>query len=211
MSEHKVSVEFIERLKSYLSSAEFKKLADYSKTGYWQYHSKAIDIAISGNTITMKGQSGFYVPPSRNIMKRINKAIKSPSLFVAFAQRYLNSLNSKIVLMNYFDAFEKVMENDPVTDPFLSPYRINFTTLRSKKGAIGSIQEMRRDFFAEDKYKLNHSVVAAYYIYNILNGYIELRNIHSVLEIGAGNGTLAALLRHKIGRLMYIIVDLPER
>ncbi len=211
MSEHKVSLEFIERFKEYLSSAEFEKIPDYSKTEYWRYHSRAIDIAISGDNIIMKGESGFYVPPTRNIIKKIIKAMKSPSLLMAFVKNYLkSSMNSKIVLMNYFDAFERVMGHDSITDPILSPYRINFKALKLKKGSIGSINDMRKDFFAKDKYNLNHSIILAYYTYNIFNGYIGLGDIRSVLEIGAGNGTLAALLHNKIKKLTYVIVDLPE-
>lgn len=210
MSEHKVSPEFIARFRNYLSSEEFGKVPDYSKTEYWQYHSRAIDIAVSDNSIAMRGQSGFYVPPTRNVIKRIVGAVKSPSSFMASAKRRWRSLNPEIGLMNYFKAFEKVMNNDPITDPVLSPYRIDFKALRSKKGAVVSIKEMRKDFFLRHEYKINYSVIMAYYIYNILNGYIELKNIRTVLEIGAGNGTLAALLRKKIDKLTYVIVDLPE-
>ena len=102
------------------------------------------------------------------------------------------------------------MNYDSISDPILSPYRIDFKKLKEKDGVIGSVAEMKEKFFAKDKLKLNPHVVMAYYFYNILQGYTDLANTRMILEIGAGSGNLAAVLHHVLNKSTIIIVDLPE-
>jgi putative sugar O-methyltransferase len=210
MSEHRVSREVIDRLKKYLSSKEYVGGSDYSKSEYWKYHSKAIDIDMLGNKIIMKGDAGFYVPSKRVMLENISMAIKSPSTLFSLVQRKLEIGRPRIKLMNYFEAFDSVMKHDAISDPVSSPYRINFKELWKKRGGVGSISEMQKVFFAKDRYRLNAHMVMAYYFYNILQGYIDLTQVKTVLEIGAGSGNLAALLHKLIDTCTIVIVDLPE-
>jgi len=210
MSEHNVSSEFVERFKQYLSSKEYGSVSDYSKSEYWEHHSKVIGIDIIGNKVIMKGDSGFYVPSKKNIMEYIRKVIRSPSLLILFIKRKLGIPKPRIKLMGYFEAFDNVMKHDLIADPILSPYRINFKELKKKEGIIGSVSEMQEDFPTWSRYRLNPHIVSSYYFYNILHGFIDLTQVKTVLEIGAGNGNLAALLHKRINQGTIVIVDLPE-
>ena len=100
------------------------------------------------------------------------------------------------------------MTHEPVTDIDLAPYRIDFKSLSTKDGVVSSVEEMKRVFFARNKYQLNPQMVYAYYLSNIINGYIS-KKPNTILEIGAGNGNLASLLYHMLESTI-IIVDLPE-
>ena len=102
MSEHCVSSKFVERFKQYLSSQEYDTVPDYSKSEYWKYHSKAINIDIFENRIMMQGESGYYVPSKKDITKNIFSAVRSPSLAVSYIKRRLGVPKSRIKLMGYF-------------------------------------------------------------------------------------------------------------
>ena len=102
------------------------------------------------------------------------------------------------------------MNHDPIVDPKLSPYRINFRKLKEKAGVIASVEDMQRNYFARDKYKLTDRIVLAYYDYNILHGYTDITRIRTILEIGAGNGNLLSLLSKLTNNATMIDVDLPE-
>lgn len=217
MHSYSFSKEFINRFSEFVSSAEYQKYPDYAKSDYWEYHSRSISVEISGNTITVGGKSGYYIPPSKNLTYNIKKVIRrvirlyrNPSKLIRFFAEKLHRQGKgfHVQLLNYFDAFDAIMNHDPITDIDLAPYRINFESLRMKDGVISSVKEMKQVYFAKDKYQLNSQMVYAYYISNIINGYVG-KQLNTILEIGAGNGNLASLLYY-LRKPTIIIVDLPE-
>lgn len=205
---------FIKRYQEFLNSKEYKDIPNFSKSEYWDYHSELIDIKISGNKIKLTGCSGFYIPPLKKptvlkISKRIIKVMKNPYLLISFLKEKIGMHANEISLLNYYDAFNKVLNHDPITDPDLSPHRINFKKLKEKNGILSSVNEIKSDYFGR-KYKVNDQIVRAYYYFNILNGYMDLKGIHKILEIGAGNGNLISIIHHKVSNCNIIDVDLPE-
>ncbi len=212
--EYYLSTDFIKRFRRYLSSKEYKDIPGYAKSKYWEYHSDIIDIDISGNKITMRGESGFYFPQGKDVTKRVKKNIiklvKEPFRMIPFIKRKIGVQESTIKLLSYFDAFDKVMNHDPINDSTLSNNRINFKRLKEKPGMIISVDDMRQKFFAKDKYVLSQYMVKAYYYYCVLHGYIDLTQTKTVLEIGGGNGNLSSLLYSAINNCTIINVDLPE-
>jgi putative sugar O-methyltransferase len=214
MARYSLAKNIVDRFSEFLSSAEYSKTSDYAKSDYWEYHAKNISVKISDSTITVKGISGYYVPPLRNsaatFKNRAITGLRNLGAIIDFiAAKYRGSQAGKHVqLLDYYHAFDAVMGQDPISDTDPAPYRIDFKALGKKEGSVTSVEEMIRVFFARDKYQLNSQIVYAYYIANILSGYINQKP-KIVLEIGAGNGNLASLLHHTTGPT-YVIVDLPE-
>lgn len=213
MTSYSFSKEFVGRFSGFVQSSEYKMKSDYAKTDYWEYHANAIDVRIDGNTITTEGKSGFYVPPpgrALDLLKnRVVKALKSPGSIATFiAAKIGRSTGKKVRMMDYYHAFDAVMSHGPAAEVDITPYRIDFKSLSARDGVISSVEEMRRLYFTADKYQLNPQMVYAYYLANILNGYMN-RKPKTIMEIGAGNGNLASLLHHLHGATV-VIVDLPE-
>jgi putative sugar O-methyltransferase len=206
MIKYQFSNQFIERYQNFLSSEEYKIKKIYTKSEYWQYHSDQIKISISGNTITASGESGFYVPSS--LKSKISKFISNPFSLIPFLKRKFEI--SEIKLLNYFLAFEKVMNSDPISDPDLSPHRINFYKLKKNKKVISSIKDMQKKYFAKNKFPLSNHMVEVYYYYNLLCSYIDLDKTKTILDIGPGNGNLISLLSSEINNSKIIAIDLPE-
>ena len=214
MIEYKFPSNFIERFREYLSLEEYRDVDNHSKSDCWKHHAGSANIHISGNKITVGGEAGLYNPIEKNILKymkrRILKFISDPFLLIPYIKRIIGISASEIKLLSYFDAFDKVMSCDPLSDPDLSPYRINFKRLKEKAGIIGSIGDMQRNYFAKNKYKITDHIVRTYYYYNILHGHMDLSRIKTTLEIGAGNGNLLSLLYKFTNNATIIDIDLPE-
>ena len=210
----KVSTEFAGRFQKYLLSGEYKDTFSYSKSEYWQYHSRMADIKIENDSIILDGKSGFYFPP------RARLSDSGANLFLTLKRKYgklFTVLKNRLILhsseprsFDYFTAFDKVMNHHPISDHDLASYRINFRELQKKSNSIKSINEMKKEFFAKNKYKLHDNMIKAYYHFNILNGYTNLDSLKVILEIGAGNGNFSSLLYYTIPNSTVLIVDLPE-
>jgi len=211
---YEFSSKFIERFRAFLSSECFSDIDTYSKSDYWKFHSNAVGIHISGNRITVSGQSGFYIPSQKkriqSLKNGILKVISNPYLLIPFVKRKIGIPVGGIKLLNYFEAFDKVMNSDLITDPDLSPYRINFRKLKEIPNVIGSVEEMQKKYFASDKYNLSPQIIASYYYCNILHGNTDITRTKKILEIGAGNGNLISLLSKFTNDSTIIDIDLPE-
>ncbi len=216
--EYYLPVDFVKRFRKYLSSNKFKDISTYSKSEYWEHQSDIIDIQISDNKITMRGKSGFYFPQKKNVKKdikkyvnnRITKLIKEPFSLIPFIKRKIGIQDSAIGRLDFYSAFDKVMNHDLITDPTFSVNRVNYKKLGGIPGVIASIDDMEKEFFAKDKYEMGPYIVKAYYYYCIMYGYIDFTQIKSILEIGGGNGNLSLLLYSSIGNCTIVSVDLPE-
>lgn len=194
------SPEFIKRFSAYLQSREYRQaLPSHAKTEYWKEHSKLISAKISGNRVAVDGVSGCYIPPRKDF-----------SSLITFIRSRINPAKKRISLLNYFEAFDAVMSHDSIANIVpANKYRINFKELTKNPSVIAGTKEMKERFFAKDKYCLSPLMVNTYYLWNILCSKASIDKIQCVLEIGAGNGNFAGLLRHYLGAQM-IIVDLPE-
>lgn len=210
--------EFLRRFNEYIVSTVFNDTPSYSKSEYWKYHSFVAQAHVVGNTVFLSGESGYYVPSRKGLhglYRKVLNALKNPALSF---RKIRAKVFQKIKLMNYFDAFDTVMNQDPLTeislnsfvDKDLSPERVDCAKLESHVGVLTSVAEIHKDYFLKDKYALSPSMVEAYYYRNILNAYTTLGTVKVILEIGAGNGNLASILMKYIPGVKLIIVDLPE-
>ena len=206
MIKYQFCKQFVDRYRSFLSSEEYKINKPYTKSEYWKYEADQMKIDISENIITISGGSGFYVPSS--IKSKIFKFINNPYSLISFLKRKFEI--SEINLLNYFSAFEKVMNSDPISDPDLSPYKVNFNKLKQNKGVLSSIGDLKKQYFAKNKFPLNNHMITVYYYYNLLCSYTNLDKIKTIIDIGPGNGNLISLLYSKINNSKIIAVDLPE-
>jgi putative sugar O-methyltransferase len=210
--EYSFSSDYIKRFQKFLESEKRETSSSYAKSEYWKFHADAITVRVSGNKIFIDGKSGFYVPPestkAKRLMRKFQVLLSEPSRLAPFLKRKLTS--SQLKFLSFAEAYDAVMKHDPIAEVALSPYRINFKKLGEVDGVTTSVNQMRDLFFAKQKYALNPQMIFSYYHRNILLGYTNFRENRTIVEIGAGNGNLAALLHDSLPGSKYIIVDLPE-
>lgn len=214
MKKFEFSSEFVQRYRDFLSSDCYGDVSPHAKSDYWNYYAGVVNVNISGNKISVGGKSGFYIPREKDwtkyLKKQVFRLINDPSLLVPFVKRKICISMPEIKQLNYFDAFEKVMNCDPVVEPVLSPYRINFRKIKEISGVKSSIEDIQEHYFAGAKYKVDSHIVRAYYFYNILLAYTDMTRKKAILEIGAGNGNLLSILYKSTSNATFVDVDLPE-
>jgi putative sugar O-methyltransferase len=217
--QYKLTKNFIERYEAFSRSDVYKDVNEYSKSDYWKYHSSRVKVKVSENNLTATGESGFYTSSSNNlkeIIRKVFSVMRSPSKLTEWLRIKIGLSSDGIKLLSYFDAFEKVMGRHPVTDPDLSPFRINFDNLRNRNNLISSVSKCKENYFDIVRGRISFSghVLLSYYHLNILYSYVALNNWKEkkvVLEIGAGNGNLMSIIKSNAGSNTTIIdVDLPE-
>ena len=133
---------FITRIQEYLSSKEYSEMSSYSKSDYWEYHSGKITVKFSGDKVTVFGEAGNYFPPKANIAEKIKRKINRIKILAK---------PKKIKLLNIFEAYDKVMDQHPISVPILSKYRINFKDSENNQKVIKSIREMHKRFHFKNK------------------------------------------------------------
>lgn len=211
------SSEFVERFRDFLSSAEYRNIDPHSKTGYWERQSDAIDINFSENRITIDGKesgAGFDIQPNlsraKHTIRRIRRLIDEPSLLYSYIRRKTTPSDSNLSLLDHFDAFDRVMTHDPLAGVEISPYRVNFITMKEQPGVVSSTHDICNEFFAKSKYPVSDHTIRAYYFFNILNSYTDLNQAATIIDIGAGNANLLSLFKTKLKNSTLIDIDLPE-
>jgi len=221
MIEFTVSDDFVKRIRRYISSEEYNKIPSYAKSEYWKYHSDAVDIVITDNKVSVDGKSGFYIPeringsgPEKgfigNIGSETRRLSQVPTRLLSRVKQKLKPQTHEIKLLDYYTAFDKLMDSELITDPDMSPYRIDFEKLRKDKRVVSSIADMSQKFFAKDKFTLTPHVVRGYHYQNILLPYLDPMKVKVALDIGTGSGILPSILHTSLGGLKTIIVDLPN-
>ena len=215
MAEFEFPESFITRYKEFLSSAYFRSVDPVSESGYWKFHSDAVKLEISGNRIKVDGESGFYIPRSRggspSFFRRLLRLLLSPSRAAAFLKHRLGRAPTpEIRLLNYAAAFDRVMSHDPIADPDLSPYRIDFRKLRKRPECFATADQIRDRCWGRSRYEITDLIVLSYYHWNVLQAYTDPTRISRILEIGAGNGNLLAVLRSSLPSAKFVDVDLPR-
>jgi putative sugar O-methyltransferase len=209
MNRFELPEDVAERFAKFLASPEFRNVTDYSRSEYWKFHSRRIDVKVSGRVVSVGGYHPNPIPSSatQKIAYRIRQLMTDPQSLVRFARRKLQP--TKLHLPTYHEAFDLVMSHDPLADIDVGPYRVNFKALAGMRGVVTSLSEIRKNFFAKHRYSLNPQVIKFYYLQNLVWGLCEPTRIRTVVEIGAGNGMFSSLLHHSLGARI-IIVDLPE-
>jgi putative sugar O-methyltransferase len=166
---------------------------------------------VKNNKIVVSGDSGFYIPPENQFLPvsfmKFLKYLKSPSQLFRKIERKFFSLPR---LFSYKVAFELVLNHRLVSDPDLSPYRINHLQWKDNKDLFLDSNAVKLDFENWSKRKISDHIYLHYYYFNILKTYIKNKKIKNVMEIGAGNGNFASILFKNFPGISLILVDLPE-
>ncbi|TGL73613.1 putative sugar O-methyltransferase [Leptospira levettii] len=201
----------IERLNHFKNSDYFLSTNSKSKSSYWKEHSKLLKSEVTKDKMVVSGDSGFYIPPENQpileIFSKITKILKSPSKLI---QRVKNRFFTLPKLFQYKTAFDLVLNHDVVTDPDLSPYRINHLLWKKENDLFLSSDAVKSDFENWSKRKISEHIYLHYYYFNILKSFLKGKKVKTVLEIGAGNGNLTSILFKNFPGISLILVDLPE-
>ena len=217
MKKYKLTKVLMSRYSEYLNSDTIKDIPEYSKSEYWKLHASEVKILIKSDTVEAKGKSGFYPPPNRSLIFIIKKLVilisTNPLELILRVKRIIGLPVNGIKLLSYFDAFNKTMMSDAISEPQLSPSRINYSSLVKNDLVYKSVEECQEDFNKISKGKtLSDHILIAYYYLNILNVYTNLQTIKKpmILEIGGGNGNLLSVIKWHTKQSTIIDVDLPE-
>src|SRR5262249_29301075 len=113
-------------------------------------------------------------------------------------------------LMSYYDAFDAAMSHAVISDPDLSPWRVNHIELSRKPNVFATAASVTKHYSSWSSYAATPSILNHYYDQNLMRGYIESTELHTILEIGAGNGNFPSIFFHDWSPVRIILVDLPE-
>ena len=204
----KIPPENSRKLKKFLKSNLYLSKSKENYSSYWDLHSKKMNIKFHDDGVDISGDSGFYIP--NTIFSKIKKNIHNPSKIVYKIKQIYEDLFSLPKFIKWSDGFNAVMQGDLITDPDLSPYRINHNQLALKnKGIIKNIIELY-DFHKKNfKFPINNQIIIAYYFRNLLISFIN-KKPNDVLEIGGGNGNFMSILLSTFNQKNTYMIDLPE-
>ncbi len=184
-----ISEDFKKRYLSFLSSDLFKNQTNISKTDYWDFYSKKFNYSLKGNILEVKGESGFYFSDN-NFLINIKKSIKKFYDFFDFTKpRYLS----------YKEAFKKSIKKNLDYSRIIHP----------EKCFIQNFGEIKKKYPFKNLTIDEHTIRSYYYI-NLINNYLNLSNLNSILEIGPGSCNLTSLLKAHFNIKNFILIDLPE-
>jgi putative sugar O-methyltransferase len=199
---------YSDRLSVYMGSPQYRNLSVSAKSDYWKYHADQINVEIRGRQVSVEGVSGHYIPPRRSTGVVLSGLARSSTRRLRGAARQLLG-TPEIKMLDYRDAFDRLMRHDPVAQVELSHQRVNYKELAKKPGVFPSTAAIRRDLFLLDRYVLETHLMLACYYYNLLVGHTGNGAGRAILEIGAGSGLLSAIMFRYV-RPRLVIVDLPE-
>lgn len=112
--------------------------------------------------------------------------------------------------MSYYDAFDAAMNHDVISDPDLSPWRVNHSNLANQSHVFPTSASVVKHYQSWSSYAATPNVINHYYYQNLLRGFISGTESRTVLEIGAGNGDFPSIFHHDWSPVRLILVDLPE-
>lgn len=210
----KVNSQVAERLRVFINSSLFTVRSNVAKSEYWAHFSNQLSTRISGNSIVIGGDSGFYVPESSSVQtrvaRRILRAVRQPSKAARWLKRRVVSLFGAGDLLSYEKAFDAVMSHAEISIPILSPYLVDHRKLKQHPKVFSSTESVKRHYQNWSGYQASHNIINHYYYQNILRGFIAEDQVHTVLEIGAGNGNFPSIFHHDWASVRMILIDLPE-
>lgn len=204
------------RLQTFIQSNYFNVRSDCAKSEYWDHHADLLRTNINSNSSAeVAGNAGFYIPLPASYPQRLARkllfALRHPNDAINWSRGKYNRTFGLPKGMSYRAAFNAVMNHEAVSEPQLSPFRINHLKLAEySKKVFSSTTALRRHYEAWSGYKLSDNIICHYYYQNILRGFIDEQNIHTILEIGAGNGNFPSIFFHDWEPVRVIIIDLPE-
>ena len=210
----KIDSAIAERLQAFIISDLFTIRSDVAKSEYWKHFGDKLHTSISGNSVEIAGESGFYVPEPSSALTRatrkVLRATKQPSIAGNWLKRQVAALLGVEGLMSYEMAFDAIMSHAEDSDPIISSYKVNHRKLEQHPKVFSSTAAVKRHYQDWSGYHASDSIINHYYYQNILRGFIGEDQLRTVLEIGAGNGNFPSILYHDWAPLRVILIDLPE-
>jgi len=204
--------EFICRYKKFLSSDEYNNVSDYSKSKYWQYFSKRVEVKFKGNKIIVDGVSGFYIPAKdgvfNNLVNMAKKAMNNPVRALGFLADKVKFKEKNKSFISYGESFNAVMNSCSSSEQNEDERRLDFKKIANDEWSCSTLTEIKKR--SQNNYALNSQMIYSHYVTNILYSCAELSAAKTVIEIGAGNGNLLSVLRYADKKKKLIDIDLPE-
>ena len=198
MALFKLTEDFEDRFKKFLSSDLFHNQPSNSKSDYWSYHTDEIKYTIKNSILTLEGKSGNYIPDKKNSYQFFSRSIK-------ILIKRIIGLDTEgpdtASFMSFKKAFKKIMNENIIA----GYQQVQFD---KKKILARNFSDCKKIFGFN--YAVNEHMIRSYYYINILNSYIDLPKTKFIIEIGAGNGNLISLLKNHFNSKCIIDVDLPE-
>jgi putative sugar O-methyltransferase len=214
MSKLNTNSAFAARLVEFINSDLFSVRSQVAKSEYWKYHSGQLRANVTGNTVEVSGDSGFYVPQPTSVLTRatrkILRGVKEPAKAAGWVGRALSSIVAVPRLMSYDKAFDAVMAHADVSMPVLSRFAVNHRGLAGLPGVFATAASVNRHYKSWSGYEASANIYNHYYYQNVLRGFVGADRIATVLEIGAGNGNFPSILYHDWAPIRTILIDLPE-
>lgn len=214
MQKIKVAPQLAARLAGFIASEWYSKSNAYSKSEYWDYHADQMSARVDEDAVGVAGKSGFYVPASATgagrLLQKISRAIANPWDALRKIRSVLQARFGVPRLVGYKDAFDATMASAPISEPILSPYRIDHRRLLGIKGVIASSGAVAGRYASWSGYSASDSIYYHYYYQNLLRLFTTNCKIATVMEIGAGNGNFPSVIFHDWAPVRMILVDLPE-
>jgi putative sugar O-methyltransferase len=202
------------RLVEFINSDLFAVRSSIAKSEYWKYHSAQLHANVTGNTVEVSGESGFYVPQPTSVLRRatrkVLRGIKEPAKAAGWVGSRLSSAFGVPRLFSYDKAFDAVMAHADVSIPILSRFAVDHRRLAGLPGVFATAASVNRHYKRWSGYEASASIYNHYYYQNVLRGFLGGDRIATVLEIGAGNGNFPSILYHDWAPIRMILIDLPE-
>lgn len=205
-----------ERLARFIASNLFNcRSDDVAKSSYWQYHSRQLVTEIDHTgSVRVSAESGFYVPSpgsfGKRLLRRAVKGIRQPSLISKALGERFKARFGVPRLMSYYEAFDAAMKHDAVSDPDLSPWRVNHIQLARQPKVFPTSASVKKHYQSWSSYAATPSILNHYYDQNLMRGFISGTELRTILEIGAGNGNFPSIFYHDWSPVRIVLVDLPE-
>jgi putative sugar O-methyltransferase len=173
-----------------------------------------LQVSIGNGSVNVSGSSGFYVPESSALVRRLARrgwgALRQPLKALTWISNSIASRFAVPRLMSYDRAFDAVMSHAEISMPILSRFVVNHLELLGKPGVFATSAAVDRHYRGWSGYAASPNILNHYYYQNILRGCIDSAEVRTVLEIGAGNGNFPSILYHDWAPVRVILIDLPE-
>jgi putative sugar O-methyltransferase len=202
------------RLVEFVNSDLFAVRSGIAKSEYWKYHAGQLHTSVTGNTIEVSGESGFYVPRPTSLLTRVTRkalrGLKQPGKVTGWVRREAASMLAVPRLMSYPKAFDAVMTHAEVSMPVLSRFAVDHRRLAGLPGVFATAASVNGHYKSWSGYEASPNIYNHYYYQNVLRGFMGGNRSATVLEIGAGNGNFPSILYHDWAPIRMILIDLPE-
>jgi len=113
-------------------------------------------------------------------------------------------------MYSYEKVFDLVINHASVSDPDLSPFRINHLKWKDNSDLFLSSKDVKRVYQSWSGRRMDEPIYLHYYYINIIKNYVKGIKVKRILEIGAGNGNFPSILFHHLPNVSIYLVDLPE-